>query len=114
MKKTFVDEPHTAPIEQPEINPSQKCSKEIILLHYVPETLKILTADVISIVNAAIPNKEQNRAVQELIKKKMGKAYECILKCSYPEDSYPNDMVTAVMKALPAFSEKCKEAQFNP
>jgi hypothetical protein len=54
----------------------------------VTPTLQVLLFDVLSVIDASVPNKDQNRAVKKLIHDGFDKAYLDILRESYPDSGF--------------------------
>ncbi len=54
----------------------------------VTPTLQVLLFDILSVVDAAIPNKDQNKAVKKLIHDGFDTAYLDILREAFPSTSY--------------------------
>jgi hypothetical protein len=54
----------------------------------VTPTLAVLLYDVLGVIDASIPNKDQNRAVKRIIHDGFDKAYMDILREAYPDSSF--------------------------
>jgi hypothetical protein len=54
----------------------------------VTPTLQVLLYDVLSVIDASIPNKDQNRAVKKLIHDGFDKAYLDIIREAYPDSNF--------------------------
>jgi len=54
----------------------------------VTPTLEVLLYDVLGVIDASIPNKDQNRAVKRIIHDGFDKAYMDILREAYPDSSF--------------------------
>jgi hypothetical protein len=54
----------------------------------VVPTLEVLLYDVLGVIDASIPNKEQNRAVKRIIHDGFDKAYLDIIRESYPDSQF--------------------------
>jgi len=63
----------------------------------VTPSLQVLLFNVLSVIDASVPNKEQNRAIKRLIHDGFDKAYMEILRESFPESNFqlgPGNAVT--------------------
>lgn len=54
----------------------------------VTPTLEVLLYDVLGVIDASIPNKDQNRAVKRIIHDGFDKAYMDILREAYPDSNF--------------------------
>jgi hypothetical protein len=78
----------------------------------VTPTLQVLLYDVLGVIDASIPNKDQNRAVKKIIHDGFDKAYMDIVRESYPDSNFafgPGRFLIPLSKK----SEEVKEAVRN-
>jgi predicted outer membrane protein len=79
---------HNVTLSQDELNIREQETISHIVNDITIPSLRMLLTQVLTVVDVAIPNKDQNRAVKRTIREDFDTAYFGILGRSYPECSY--------------------------